>query len=144
MCELTPRKQDLDTRTPGLTDAERLGKLVKDAVNILGKGLPAKEAWLSQKGPTSGEHIASSSMRLYYMINRFIQDVNSLPNNPPPIPTGWGRGDGDEIIADRVADPVPEPVSADALWKAMAVMDYVSAPPEPVPVTEEPPAEASS
>jgi hypothetical protein len=144
VCELTPRKQDLDTRSPNLDGAQRLGKLVKDAVNILDKGLPAKQAWLSQHGTTSGEHIASSSMRLYYMINRLIQDVNSLPNNPPPVPTGWGRGDDDEIIADRVADPAPEPVPADTLWKAMAVMDFVSAPPEPEPVTEAPPAEASS
>ena len=116
--------------------ANNLGKnqwetLCKQITQVLSKGIPAKSDWVL-KGPATESHAIACASRLYYATINYINTINDIPNNPPrtqALPTG----PGDEAVESAMPfDPAPPEVSPEDLAKALALLDFMAAPQEPI------------
>lgn len=117
-------------------NANNVGKnqwetLCKQIAAVLSKGIPAKSDWVL-KAPATESHAIACASRLYYATINYINIINDIPNNPPRTQT-LPTGPDDEALESAIPlDPPPPEVSPEDLAKALAVLDYMAAPQEPL------------
>lgn len=123
---------------PGVKGADAKPGVGKSFINdlcgviasTLNKGITAKAGWVTG-GSNSDSHALATAAKIHTHTINYINAINSLPNDPPPVSFQTITNDTDDLESALTDEEKPEEVDLASLLKSIILMDFVASAEEP-------------